>query len=115
MRLADGLCKVAITILPLKDCTYGGVWAYPVKAKGLEVAPEVVDHFIGDLSACGLYRARIVVTNDQEPAILKVQDENNLRRREKGADETAEGNSRVGDSASNGRVERCVQDLGGQV
>ena len=102
-------------MLVVKDCMFGAVWAYPVRGKGLEAAPELIDHILGDIDSSGFDKARLFVKNDQEPAIKEVQDELSRRRKEMRAMGTAEENSRVGDSSSNGRVERCIQELGGQV
>ena len=115
IRRANGTCRTVLTVLVLKDCMHGSIWAYPVRGKGLEASPEVIDHILGDLDACGFDNARLIIKNDQEVAIKEVQAE--LRRRRSALQEagTAVEHSRVGDSASNGRVERCIQELGGQV
>ena len=106
--------QVGVALLVIKEFMMGGVLAYPVRGNGLEAAPERVDHIIGDLSARGLDKARIVTKSDQEPAIKEVQDEFSKRRREMSTvPGTTEENSRVGDSSSNGRVERCIQEIGG--
>ena len=115
IKKGEGQCKDVITVLVVKDCMYGAVWAYPVHGKGLEAAPELVDHILGDLDASGLDKAQIVTKSGQEPAIVEIQVEISQRRREMKAMGTAEENSRVGDSSSNGRVERCIQEFGGQV
>ena len=75
IRRANGVCKSVLPVLVIKEFMMGGVLAYPVRGKGLEAAPELVDHILGDLSARGLDKARIVTKSDQEPAIKEVQDE----------------------------------------
>ena len=110
-----GQNREILTVLVLKDFMFGAVWAYPVRGKGLDAAPEVIDHILGDLDASGLDKARIVIKSDQEASMKEIQDELGRRRRETSAMGTAIENSRVGDSSSNGRVERCIQELAGQV
>ena len=81
----------------------------------MEADPQVVDETLGGLSDCGFDCARVVIKSDQEPAIMEVQDEISQRRRAAEAKGTAEENSRLGNSAFNGRFERCIQELGRQV
>ena len=68
-----------------------------------------------DFDASGLGSALIVTKTDQEPAIVEVQAGISRLRREAVTDVTAEENSRVGDSSSNGCVERETQELHGLV
>ena len=77
-----------------------------MQGKGLEAAPELVGHILGGLDASGLDKARIVTKSDQEPAIVEMQAEMSQMRGEMKAMGTAEENLRVGDSSSNGRVEK---------
>ena len=109
---ASNPCRTISTILVLKDYVFGSVWAYPVAGQGFAAAPNVIDHVLGDLAACGLDKARLISKNDQEVAIRELQDELSRRRREVDGPGTAEENSRVGDSCLNGRIERCIQELG---
>ena len=102
-----------LTVLVLKDFRFKSVWAYPVPAKGTLMVDWVADHIVADLETCGLNTCHLVVKNDQEPAIVDVQSEVMRRRGIAGADGTAKEHSRVGDSSSNGRVERCIQEVGG--
>ena len=81
----------------------------PVAGKGLATAPYVVEMFLHDLGACGLGPARIVTKTDQEPAIFEVRAEISRPRREIVTDGTAEESSGVGDSSSNGRIERAME------
>ena len=93
IRKSEGQCKEVITVLVVKDCMFGAVWAYPVRGRGLEAAPELIDHILGDIDSSGFDKARLFVKNDQEPAIKEVQDELSRRRREMRAIGTAEENS----------------------
>ena len=51
----------------------------------------------------------VIVKTDQEPAIKELQDEIVRQRRQAGAIGNIFENSRVRDSASNGRAERSIQ------
>ena len=90
IRKSGGQCREVLAVLVIKDCMFGAVWAYPVRGKGLEAAPELVDHILGDLDASGFDRARLFVKNDQEPSITEIQAEIGRRRRALEADGTAE-------------------------
>ena len=57
----------------------------------------------------------MVVKSDQEPSIIEVQKEIAEFRRKAGVGGTALENPRVGDSQSNGRVERAIEELGGLI
>ena len=111
----SGCVRDILTVLVLKEYCCGTIWAYPVAGKGMSAAPHIVEAMLADLDACGLGTARIVTKSDQEPAIVEVQVELSRARREIQADGTAEEHSRVGDSSSNGRVERAIQELAGLV
>ena len=60
----------------------------------------------------GLKEDRIIAKEDQEPAIIDVAKE--IARNRGGRFGTAVDNSRVGDSDSNGTIERAIQDVEGQ-
>ena len=60
-------------------------------------------------------RQVVVVNTDQEPAIKEVQKELSDKRGRHGADGTVIEHSRVGDSSSNARTERAIQEVGGLV
>ena len=99
----------------MKDYARGSIWAYPVAGKGLAAAPQLVEMILHDLDACGLGSALVVTKTEQEPATIEVQAGISRLRREIMTDGTAEENLRVGDSSSNGRVERAIQELQGPV
>ena len=104
-----------ITMLVVKDFWNKSVWAYPVEGKGVEKAAWLPDMLIKDFNTCGLDGCMLVVKTDQEPAIRELQEEISRRRRQAGAVGTIIENSKVGDSSSNGRTERAVQEVGGMV
>ena len=72
----------------------------------------MIDHMLEDIQTIGLANERIIIKTDQENAITDVQKALSKSRQAYG---TALGNSKVGDSDSNGKVEKCVQDFKGLV
>ena len=104
-----------VTVLVMKDFRFKSIWAYPVEHKGTLQTDWVVKAIIEDLDTCGLGSCRVVTKTDQEAAIVNVQNEIVKLRLKSGADGTALENSRVGDSNSNGTVERAIGEFGGVV
>ena len=104
-----------VTVLVLKDYKFKSIWAYPVEFKGTLQTSWLVQAIMEDLDTCGLGSCRIVTKTDQEPAIINVQQDLVKARLAGGASDTAIENSRVGDSSSNGTVERAVLDFGSLV
>ena len=102
--------NVSMTILVMVETMCRSIWAYVVEHKGSDdwVAEQIVD----DLETVGLANERIVIKADQETAITDLQ--RSVAKLRKGYGSALE-QSRVGDSNSNGRVERAVQDLKGLV
>ena len=103
--------RVSMTCMAMQESECGSVWSYAVTQKG---ATErwMVEQLVDDIATVGLGQVRVIVKSDQEPAITDVQRELAKVRAEPG---TALENSRVGDSNSNGRAERAVQDLKGLI
>ena len=104
-----------VTVLVMKDFLNKSVWAYPVEGKGTEKADWLTEQIREDLATIGMDNCVLVIKTDQEPAIKEVQEELAERRRATGARGTVTEHSRVGDSSSNGRTERSIQELGGLV
>ena len=104
-----------MTVLVVKDFWHKSIWAYPVEGKGLTRASWLPDMVKADFDTCGLNGCMLVVKTDQEPAIKELQEEVSRRRSMDGALGTVLENSKVGDSSSNGRTERAIQELGGMV
>ena len=104
-----------ITLLVVKDFWHKSVWTYPVEGKGVAKAAWLPDMLIKDFNTCGLDGCMLVLKSDQEPAIRELQEEIARRRRQTGSVGTVIENSKVGDSSSNGRTERAVQEVGGLV
>ena len=88
------------------------VWAYTVEHKGSSEA-LVIDQIAEDLDRVGLRNERILVKSDQETSANDIAREiAKIRASEYG---TALDNSHVGDSNTNGTIERAIQDVEGQV
>ena len=102
--------NISMTILVMVETMCRSIWAYVVEHKGSDewVAEQIVD----DLETVGLANERIVIKADQEAVITDLQ--RNVAQLRKGYGSALE-QSRVGDSNSNGRVERVIQDLKGLV
>ena len=101
----------SLTVLVMQESTCRSVWAYAVERKGGTEA-WVVDQICEDLDTIGLRNDRIIVKNDQENSANDVAREiARCRASEYG---TALENSSVGDSNSNGTIERAIQDFEGQ-
>ena len=87
------------------------VWSYAVDKKGSS-EEWAIQQICEDLETVGLKQDRIIIKDDQEPAIIDVAKERAANR--DGRFGTALDNSRVGDSDSNGTIERPIQDVEGQ-
>ena len=103
--------RVSLTFLVVQESMCRSVWAYAVESKG---SSEVwlTDQIVEDMETVGVTSERIILKSDQEPAITDLQRSIVARRAGHG---TALEKSRVGDSNSNGRIERCIQDVKGLV
>lgn len=99
------------TVLVMQESECRSVWAYAVDQKG--AGEEWVVHQIcEDLETIGLKDDRLIVKEDQENSAVDVARE--VARNRGGRFGTAIDNSRVGDSDSNGTIERAIQDVEGQ-
>ena len=99
------------TVLVMQESETRSIWSYAVERKG--ASEEWVIHQIcEDIETVGLKEDRIIIKDDQEPAIIDVAKQIALNRG--GRFGTALDNSRVGDSDSNGTIERAIQDVEGQ-
>ena len=113
-EIEEGETEV-LTMLVVKDAWHKSIWAYPVEGKGVTAAEWLPEMVRKDLSTSGLDNCMLVVKSDQEPAIKELQEEIARQRRASGAVGTILENSKVGDSSSNGRTERAIQELGGMI
>ncbi len=103
--------KTSMTVLVMKEDLCGSVWAYAAEAKG-SGEQWMIDQIVEDIETVGLTEERIILKADQEAAITDLQHGVVKARAAHG---TALEQSRVGDSNSNGKVERAVQDVKGLI
>ena len=99
------------TVLVMQESECRSVWSYAVNEKGSS-EEWVIHQICEDLETVGLKEDRIIAKEDQEHAIIDVAKE--IARNRGGRFGTAIDNSRVGDSDSNGTIERAIQDVEGQ-
>ena len=99
------------TVLVMQESECRSVWSYAVDRKGSS-EEWVIHQICEDLETVCLKQDRIIAKEDQEPAIIDVAKEIARNRGERFG--TAIDNSRVGDSDSNGTIERAIQDAEGQ-
>ena len=102
--------NVSMTILVMLETMCRSIWAYVVEHKGSD--SWLTEQIVDDLETIGLANERIVIKADQETAITDLQRSVAMLRTQYGS---ALEQSRVGDSNSNGRIERAIQDLKGLV
>ena len=105
------LTRLAITILVMCETTCHSIWAYAVQSKG-STEEWVKDQILEDLETVGVSDERIIVKSDQEASMTDMQKAIATARGKLG---TALENSKVGESDSNGKVERAIQDLKGLI
>ena len=96
----------------MKETMCGSVWAYTLQSKSVSEDPWIADQLVDDMCTIGMARERVVIKSDQEAAIVELQTE--IAKRRNYADYgigTGLENSKVGDSNSNGKIERAIRDL----
>ena len=99
------------TILVMQESECRSVWSYAVKHKGASET-WAVHQICEDLETIGLKNDRIIAKADQEASIIDLAKE--VARNREGRFGTAIDSSAVGDSDSNGTIERAIQDVEGQ-
>ena len=87
------------------------ICGYACESKGSSKR-RVMDQIVEDIETSGLTNERIIAKADQENSMTDIQKEIAKARKGHG---TAIESSRVGDSNSNGRVERAIEELAGFV
>ena len=103
--------KTSLTTLLMVETACHSMWAYAVESKGggeTWVAEQIVE----DLETVGISQERLIVKADQENSITDLQREIAKARGPLG---TAIEQSKVGDSNTNGKIERAIQDFKGLV
>ena len=108
----DGKDKgTSMTILAMVETMCMSVWSYAVERKG-GGETWVTDQITEDLQTVGTAEERVIIKSDQEASITDMAKEIAKNRSGFG---TAIEHSKVGDSNSNGKVERAIQDLKGLI
>ena len=72
----------------------------------------IADQIVDELNMIGMSKNRIIAKTDQEASIVELQTE--IARRRFDIGKSLE-NSKVGDSNSNGKVERAIRDVGNMI
>ena len=103
--------RTSMTILVMIESMCRSVWAYAVESKGASEA-WLEDQILEDFDTIGLTDERLIIKADQEPSITEMQ---KMLVKARAGHGTAVEQSRVGDSNSNGKVERTVQDVKGLI
>ena len=100
----------------MKETLCGSVWAYALRSKSVGDDPWIAEQLVDDLRTIGLAKERVIVKSDQEASIVELQGEVAKKR---GYEDYGIGtgieNSKVGDSNSNGKIERANRDVGNLV
>ena len=100
----------------MKETLCGSVWAYALRSKSVGDDPWIAEQLVDDLRTIGLAKERVIVKSDQEASIVELQGEVAKRS---GYEDYGIGtgieNSKVGDSNSNGKIERAIRDVGNLV
>ena len=104
--------KKSMTIMVMVETLCGSVWAYATRGKGYASDPWLPRKIHNDLTTAGMGATHISLKTDNEPAILEVRREVSKCR---GDVPTGLDDSRVGDSNSNGKVERNVREVKGLI
>ena len=97
-----------MTALVMKETLCGSVWVYALRSKSVAEDPWVADQISDDLNTVGLAGESIIMKSGQEASIVELQGEIARRR---GSPGTGIENSKVGDSNSNGKIERAIRDV----
>ena len=104
--------KVSMTVMVMLETLCKSVWAYAVEGKGAISVDWLAQQVVEDIQTVGLANERIITKTDQEASIVQLQQEVARQRRDAG---TALENSKVGDSDSNGRIERAMREVKGMI
>ena len=103
----DGhLARTVLTMFVVKDFAGEAILTYPVQAKGLLRDTWVAHPLMEDLETLGLNCQELSIRCDQESAVVEIQKELQKMRDAIGGRKTMLENSRIGDSDSNGNMEK---------
>ena len=101
-----------MTVMVMMETLCSSVWAYALDGKGAASADWLARQVVEDIETVGLSKERIITKTDQEASIVQLQQEVAKHRQDAG---TALENSRVGDSDSNGKIERTIREVKGMI
>ena len=104
--------KVSMTVMVMMETLCSSVWAYALDGKGAASVDWLARQVVEDIETVGLSKERIITKTDQEASIVQLQQEVAKHRQDAG---TALENSRVGDSDSNGKIERTIREVKGMI
>ena len=104
--------KISLTVMVMLETMCSSTWAYAIEGKGAVSVEWLAQRVVEDIETVGLAKERIITKTDQEASIIQLQQEVAKQRKDGG---TALENSRVGDSDSNGRIERAIRDIKGMI
>ena len=104
----EEVAATSMTALVMKETLCGSVWAYALRSKSVAEDSWIADQLVDDIVTVGMAKERIIVKSDQEASIVELQGEIAKRRNSIG---TGLENSKVGDSNSNGKIERAIRDV----
>ena len=104
--------KISMTIMVLIETLCSSVWAYALDSKGSETLDWLSRQVVQDIETVGLSQERIIMKSDQEASMVQLQKEVARQRSDFG---TAIENSKVGDSNSNGKIERTIREVKGLI
>ena len=104
--------KVSMTVMVMLETMCSSVWAYALEGKGAASVDWFAQQVVVDIETVGLAKERVITKTDQEASIVQLQHEVARQRKEAG---TAIENSRVGDSDSNGKIERNIREVKGMI
>ena len=99
--------STSVIVLAMVETMCMSVWGYAVESKGGTEA-WVADQVAEDLQTIGVADEKIILKTDQENSIVDLAKE---IAKSRPSLNTAIEHSKVGDSNSNGKVERAIQDL----
>ena len=102
--------NVSLTTLVVKETLYGSVWAYALNTKSCSEGPWVADQMFDDMMTIGPPKERVIVESDHEASIVELQQ---TIAKTWTQVETRVENSKVGDSNSNGKIERAIRNAEG--
>ena len=104
--------RTSMTIMVMLETMCSSTWSYAIEGKGAISVEWLAQKVVEDIETVGLAQERIITKTDQEASIVQLQQEVAKHRKDGG---TALENSRVGDSDSNGKIERAIRDVKGMV